>query len=98
MAETRRTEASDADIRRLQEDINKLREDLSNLAQTMSDVAAGRMTAAYDRILRTSQDMKDQARGGAEAFAREMEQRPLTFLAGAFGVGLLIGLLVRGRN
>jgi ElaB/YqjD/DUF883 family membrane-anchored ribosome-binding protein len=98
VAETRTANNSESDIQRLHDEIDKLRRDLSSLTDAMGDIAAGRVKASYEKLQRTSQEMQARASHTAEALAQEVEQRPLTFLAGAFGVGMLLGMLMRGRH
>lgn len=98
MADASPKKEPDADIERLRAEIDKLRADISSLGESIGDIASNRVKGSYEAIRRTSQALKDEARGEADALAREIEQKPLTFLAGAFGVGLLLGILTRGQR
>lgn len=84
----------------------KLREELASiremLASTGSDMLAGsraaaqrRLSALQDEVEKLASDVKDQGGEMLERLDRKVQERPLTSLAVAFGVGLLAAQLFR---
>ncbi|MGA8258722.1 MAG: hypothetical protein WB783_00760 [Arenicellales bacterium] len=79
------------DVDQLREDLNKLREDVSSLVDTMRKDGAARGRAAYE----SARESVDAAR---ETLGREIEERPVTSILTAFGVGFVVGLLLDRRH
>jgi len=93
MDDTLRTRSNGADLDTIREDIDALRKDLARL---MEHVKSG----AMDNIAGQVEEMSDEARRlynraiaegerGADVLARQVEERPLTSLLIAFGLGFI---------
>ncbi|MGH7104603.1 MAG: DUF883 family protein [Acetobacteraceae bacterium] len=90
----------------LKAEFAKLREELATiremLASTGSDMLAGsrdaaqrRLSALQDEVGKLASDVKDQGGEMLERLDHKVQERPLTSLAVAFGVGLLAAQLLR---
>ena len=80
--------APNDDINAVKQDLSALRKDLEALVKSVSGNAA-------DKSKETVGAVKDKSREGVEALSKQVEERPLSSIAASFGVGLLIGCLVR---
>ena len=98
MDDTLRTRTNGTDLDIIRDDIDTLRKDLARL---MEHVKSG----AMDNIAGQVEDMSDEARRlynralaegerGADALARQVEERPLMTLLIAFGLGFIGGRMV----
>lgn len=88
----------DRDLEAIRAEMNALRSDLSSVVQTLRDIGEERGTAVYDRLRHSAERARNEGQRRAESVAHEIEQRPFTSLASAFGIGLLLGLLFSGRK
>lgn len=89
--------AAEADNDTLHKELNQLRSDIAALKSTIKDLVAERSNAAYDGVRRTAKKTTEQASQAADAVGHEIAERPLTSVLGAFGIGLLIGVLFNRR-
>ncbi|MGH7008473.1 MAG: hypothetical protein ACRED7_08725 [Stellaceae bacterium] len=98
MDDTLRTRTNGAELDTIRDDIDTLRKDLARL---MEHVKSG----ALHNIAGQVEDMSDEARRlynralvegerGADVLARQVEERPLTTLLIAFGLGFIGGRMV----
>ena len=60
--------------------------------------ARSRLPSALDSARDTCENLKEKAVAGAKATDKVIREHPYQSLGVAFGVGLLIGVLVHGRN
>ncbi|HVO16612.1 MAG TPA: hypothetical protein VMV26_15450 [Alphaproteobacteria bacterium] len=98
MANTSTGNASiDKELTALRDDLSALKEDLAGLAASVGGVAAAGGRAAYDRVKDQAAKTRDQATRAAAAVGEEIEARPLTSVAIAFGAGFLLGKLLERR-
>jgi ElaB/YqjD/DUF883 family membrane-anchored ribosome-binding protein len=92
----------------LKSDLSQLREDVGNLtvalkeagaarASEMSDEARQRMQAAASNLSARYDDMRVRGEQAVEPVTREIQERPLTSVLTAFGVGFIIGKLLEKR-
>jgi ElaB/YqjD/DUF883 family membrane-anchored ribosome-binding protein len=86
-------------------DLDSLRRDLNNLKDTVSRFMsqAGQVSSSVaSGLAESGADMASMAKGQARTFASELEnmvrRNPLGAMAAAVMVGVLIGLIGRGRN
>jgi len=92
----------------LKVDVNKLREDLAEVAQAL--VEAGKMEASearsrmqqmaqqrLDDIRRALDVAKEHGQSATDMLKQQVEEKPLMSLGIAFGAGILLGLLTRGK-
>jgi ElaB/YqjD/DUF883 family membrane-anchored ribosome-binding protein len=85
----------DKAARGLQDDLNSLRDDLSNLRQDVSSMASDVFGAAREGFGGASETFKKKGVEMAESLEEQIHEHPLATVGIAFGVGLLVGALVR---
>lgn len=89
-------------------DLAQLREDVGSLTQALKDATAARasevgddarqrMQAAADNISARYDDMRVRGEQAVEPMTREIQERPLTSVLTAFGVGFIVGKLLEKR-
>jgi ElaB/YqjD/DUF883 family membrane-anchored ribosome-binding protein len=81
--------------RGLQDDLNQLREDLSNLRQDVTSMAGDVFGVAREGFSGATENLR--AKGGevAEKLEEQIQEHPLATVGIAFGIGLLVGALIR---
>jgi ElaB/YqjD/DUF883 family membrane-anchored ribosome-binding protein len=81
----------------VEEQLADLKEDVSELAEELEGTASDAMRRTLRRIEDTVADLYDavaeQSSRGVEAIERQVDERPWTSLAVAFGLGCVIGML-----
>jgi len=103
----------DEDLNRLRRDIAGLSETVTYLASQVSDQAAktvrsmsqmvaSQVGSAASGVADTGSELASSARDQVKTFASELEgmarRNPLGTVAGALLVGVIIGMISRGRN
>ncbi len=81
----------------LRDDLDALRKDVSKLTDDVRGIASERVSAARDRARDTAYRARDRGEAVASEVGHRIEERPLTSVAVAFGVGMLIGRLLDRR-
>ncbi|HLS69062.1 MAG TPA: hypothetical protein VK035_06930 [Kiloniellales bacterium] len=86
------------DLNNLRADVRKLTDDLASAARTGASIASDEAEAEMKRLRADLDELYHRAlsRGQAslESVEEHVERNPLTSLAVAFGVGLLLGKLL----
>ena len=77
------------------DDINQLREDLAQLRKDVATLAEDLLGTAKDGVGAATQAAKKHGAQVAEAVEEQVQQHPLSALGVAFGVGLLLGVVLR---
>jgi ElaB/YqjD/DUF883 family membrane-anchored ribosome-binding protein len=89
---------TEADIQSLSDELKQLRAEFSKIAQLLES-AAGH---AKDEAAQVARDAGERAWGEvksrADSLARRIEEKPVSSTAWAFGIGILVGLMCRGRG
>ncbi len=97
--DTARTEAVlREEIDRLREDVTVLRDNLTNLTKDAARAAKAGMFEAKSHLSDAAHTAADKGKQAAHAIEQKVEDNPLVSIGIAFGVGLLVGALLRGRN
>ena len=78
----------------LRADFDALRSDVSSLVQTLKSEAIDHAQVGMDKLKHAGGQAADQVRVGAAAVERQIEDRPLTSVLAAFGIGFIIGKLM----
>jgi ElaB/YqjD/DUF883 family membrane-anchored ribosome-binding protein len=81
-----------AEFEKIRHDLASLREDLAELVKTLTSEAGDEMPEELRRLYAS---LSDKGRRTAKTITREVEERPLTTLLLAFGVGFIGGSLLR---
>ena len=90
------TVASETEM--LRKEFDQLRLDVVALTNTLKEIASDRGGAAYEKLRRSTHGAEEQAARAAEAMGREIGERPLASVLGAFGIGVLLGVLFGRRS
>ena len=103
----------DEDVKKLRRDMATLTDTLSRLGSQVGGEAAkavrsakqslsAQVSSAADAVVDASSDLAASAKGHAKTFASELEgmarRNPLGTIAGALIVGVVIGMMSRGRG
>lgn len=81
--------------RGLQDDMNALKDDLSQLRQDVASMASDVFGVARDGMGGAVEQAKKRGQELAETLEEQVQEHPLATVGIAFGVGLLVGALVR---
>lgn len=85
---TARTDETD-----LRDDLNRLREDLASLTRDVRHFAERRGEEVVDGARAAAREARARAEAAGDRAAELINERPLTSIAGAFLVGLVLGKL-----
>jgi ElaB/YqjD/DUF883 family membrane-anchored ribosome-binding protein len=81
----------------VKDDLAKLRSDIANLSNALKELTSETVHERIDSLRggidRLTDDAKLQSREALDGLADRIEERPLTSILVAFGVGLLLGRL-----
>jgi ElaB/YqjD/DUF883 family membrane-anchored ribosome-binding protein len=80
------------------DDLNKLRSDISNLSAALRDTTSETVREQVDtirnRVDQITRDAREHGRQTLDDLTDRIEERPLTSVLIAFGVGVLLGRLL----
>lgn len=88
---------NDPDVQALMGEIKHLREDFARMGTVIEDLVRHRAEAARDEVGRRAEKAWDGMNRTADTATAAMEQNPVATVGGAFGLGLLIGMLFSRR-
>ena len=93
--------AADASLDKLAEDVTALLQDAEALVQasggTLSEASKAELESALARVKTRGERIRQQAMAGARATDRVIRQYPYQSLGVMFGLGLLLGALLKRR-
>lgn len=93
--------AQDDDLNKVKEDVASLRESLNDLSKQSAETARAQAESLHLRARENAERLASEAsakfREGTAAVTHEVEERPLTSVLIAFGVGLIVGKLFHRR-
>lgn len=89
--------ATTKDYATLRDDVDALRKDLANLTEKMRGMSGERFESARAQAREAAQRVRDRGQAAVDEVGHRIEERPLTSVAVAFGVGMLIGRLLDRR-
>ncbi len=81
--------------RGFQEDLNTLKDDLSQLRQDVTSMASDMFGVAREGMGGAVKNAKEKGAEIAETLEEQIHEHPLATVGIAFGVGLLVGALIR---
>ena len=91
----------DSDIARLRSELADLRADIGALSETMGSLTGKAAENAKDRIADTASRagaaVRENAQMAQDAASKSIAENPLTAIAMAFGIGMVIGKLMDRR-
>ncbi|EKV30527.1 hypothetical protein C882_4486 [Caenispirillum salinarum AK4] len=96
---------AESDVDRLKSDMDALRKDFAALTESLKDVSTARGRSYAERARATADDYQHRAqataeeyqaraRAGLEQAQATIEERPMTSVLVAFGIGLLLGKIL----
>ena len=88
-----RTDSTEA----IREDLGNLREDIAGLTRALKDGLDEQSQDAFERLRHSAEAGREQISKARDAAAAQVEQRPLSSIILALGLGLLIGMLFDRR-
>lgn len=86
--------ATDKELQELRAEFSALKSELSDMGKTLSELAKSAADESRGRIRSAADQSRQQARETWGAFENEVEERPMTSLAIALGVGFILGKLL----
>lgn len=94
-----------ADMERIRADLSKLREDFSglfhvalDLGRSQAGTAKERLEAGIRELKKAATSVKQTGNAAVEGVQHRVASKPLTSLVLAFGVGLVLGAMIRPRR
>lgn len=91
-------DATADDLKTLRAEMANLRADLGRISETLQDLARHGRAEAVDKANEAAERLKDEIGKRTERLSQEIEQKPLTAVATAFGLGVLLGMLLHGKR
>lgn len=88
MSQSPETEAIKKDLEQLRRDLGALTEAFKRSSQQRAQEGAEQARERFNAV-------RQQAEGQAEEIGSQIKQRPFTSVLAAFGVGLVIGKIIR---
>jgi ElaB/YqjD/DUF883 family membrane-anchored ribosome-binding protein len=86
--------ATDKEVQELKDEIAALKKELSNIGNTVSSLAHTATDEGKERVRAAAEHSRDRARQTWGAFEKEVEERPMTSIAAALGIGFILGKLL----
>jgi ElaB/YqjD/DUF883 family membrane-anchored ribosome-binding protein len=81
--------------RTVQQDVNQLREDIAQLRHDVTGIANDAFGMAREGMKGAVSDARRRGMEMAESLEDQIQEHPLATVGIAFGVGLLVGALIR---
>jgi ElaB/YqjD/DUF883 family membrane-anchored ribosome-binding protein len=88
---------TETESEQLRSEIEKLRADLASLTNTVQKIASHWGEEAKGAFSQSAGRMEEKARESIDKLAHQVEEKPIASVATAFGVGILIGLILNRR-
>ncbi len=85
--------STDKELQELRDEFKQLKEELSGIGQTVRQLAHSATDEGRERLRSAADQTRQQARETWHAFEHEIEQRPMTSIAVALGIGFILGKL-----
>jgi ElaB/YqjD/DUF883 family membrane-anchored ribosome-binding protein len=89
---------SGPDIQSLSDELKQLRAEFAKIAQLLEQAARRASDEAKEAAVDAGERAWSEVKTRADGLAQRIEEKPVTATAWAFGVGILIGLICRGRG
>ena len=86
--------ATDKDVQELKREYASLKSDLAKMSESLSSLARDGMAEGREKVRGAARHSREQAREAWGAIESEVEERPITSLAVALGVGFVLGKLL----
>lgn len=83
--------ATDKDLKELKAEYASLKSDLADMSDTLSSLARDGVSEGREKVRGAARQSRKQAREAWSAVEDEFEDRPVTSLAVALGIGFILG-------
>lgn len=88
------TTNTDREFKELRKELDGLKSDMGDIAETLGKIARGSAEHGRERIKGAADYSRQQAREALGTVEKEVEERPLTSLAVALGIGFVLGRFI----
>lgn len=85
---------TEKELQELREEFAALKDELAGIGKTVSSIAHSATDEGRDRLRAAADHSRDQVRQTWGAFEQEVEERPMTSIAVALGIGFILGKLL----
>lgn len=85
---------TDKELQELKDEFATLKSELADIGDTVSRLARSATDEGRERVRRAADQSRQHARETWGAVEREVEERPMTSLAAALGIGFILGKLL----
>ncbi|NGX15343.1 DUF883 family protein [Wenzhouxiangella sp. XN24] len=82
------------ELQELKSELASLKSDMADIGETLAKLARSSANEGRERVKEAASHSRDQARQTLGAFEKEVEERPMTSLAVALGMGFILGKLI----
>ncbi|MDX1625445.1 MAG: hypothetical protein R3323_02920 [Wenzhouxiangellaceae bacterium] len=86
--------ATEKELEELKKEFSALKGELSEIGRTVSRIAHAAKDEGQERIRDAAEHSRERARQTVSALEKEVEERPMTSLAMALGIGFILGKLL----
>lgn len=86
--------ATDKELKELKDEFSALKSELSKIGKTVSQLAKAATNEGHGRIRAAADQSRERARQTWGEFEKEIEERPMTSIAVALGIGFILGKLL----
>ncbi|MFU8896325.1 MAG: DUF883 family protein [Gammaproteobacteria bacterium] len=83
----------DQEFKELQEELASLKSDMGDIADTLAKLAHNTAEQGRQRVKSAAEHSRAQAQATLGSFEKEIEERPMTSVAVALGIGFFMGKL-----
>ncbi|HUO97337.1 MAG TPA: hypothetical protein VMU01_01635 [Rhizomicrobium sp.] len=86
------------DVKKLSDDVGELKAGFSRIAETLADLVRQRGQEAAARFQSATEDTWVEAKQKLDTVKQKIHEEPVTAVVAAFGIGVLVGILLFGRR
>ena len=86
------------DVKKLSDDMTELRADFTRIAETLADLVRLRGQEAAAKFQGSAEETWADAKQHFEGVKKKIHDEPVTATLAAFGIGLVLGIVLFGRR
>jgi ElaB/YqjD/DUF883 family membrane-anchored ribosome-binding protein len=84
------------DVKKLSEDVSDLKTDFAKIAESLAELVRQRGQDAATKLQGTAEETWAEAKQHLDGVKKKIHDEPVTATVAAFGIGLLLGILLFG--
>lgn len=88
------TTTTEKDLEELRKEYASLKSDFAQMSETISNLASDGVAEGRRQVRTAARESRERGREAVSAVEHEIEERPMTSLAVALGVGFVLGKLL----